>query len=258
MTRTKTRDGADRGRERDRGSARSPCGPPGAPAIPRRRRRRCDARTSRPSLRASVASPASRPAATNARPEPRSPRAASHSAADDERLVEREVVRLGHVDRGQQRDRDEDARRRRRRTAGAPASRAIAQVSGAASAPMSANGARGRPGDVAEERAGTGPGRSTPAASSGRSRGSAGSGRPGSCPPTSAKIQMKSTLKPWPACSVPGDVHVVGRVGVGRVREVRDQHAPGRRGRARTGGGGYARPVQRSTGSRARRPVRMA
>ena len=68
-------------------------------------------------------------------------------------------------------------------------------------------------------------------------------------PPTSAKIQMKSTLNPVPACEAPGDVDVVARIGVGRVRKLRDRAPDGRRGRARIGGGGYARPVQRSTGS---------
>ena len=101
------------------------------------------ASTSMPSLRDRVARPASRPAATNARPAlPAAQGAGAHpQRRDDQRLVEREVVRLDEVDRRQQRDRGQDARRRRRRTSVALASRAMAQVSGAAVAPMSANGA---------------------------------------------------------------------------------------------------------------------
>ena len=56
-----------------------------------------------------------------------------------------------------------------------------------------------------------------------------GIGRVGSAgivPPTSAKIQMKSTLKPVPGVERSGDVDVVRRIGVGRVREVPDQHRP--------------------------------
>ena len=87
-----------------------------------------------------------------------------------------------------------------------------------------------------------------------------GMGRVGSAgrwPPTSAKIQMKSTLRPWPAAR-------------DRARRRRSTPSPGTRGpgtgrtgprgprrRARTTGQRYARPVQRSTGSGHRRPVRM-
>ena len=56
-----------------------------------------------------------------------------------------------------------------------------------------------------------------------------GIGRVGSAgilPPTSAKIQMKSTLKPCPAWSCARDVDVVRGVGVGRVREVPDEQRP--------------------------------
>ena len=72
-------------------------------------------------------------------------------------------------------------------------------------------------------------------------------------PPTSAKIQMKSTLKPCPAVRAfarrPRSRPSPGTRGSGSARSAR----PGRRGRARTGAREYARPVQRSTGSPARR-----
>ena len=55
---------------------------------------------------------------------------------------------------------------------------------------------RGRPGDVAEEPQERHLDDAMRAASSGHSRGSAGSGRRGIVPPTSGKIQMKSTLNP--------------------------------------------------------------
>ena len=133
---------------------------------------------------------------------------------------------------------DQDARRRRRRRAARPRRGRSPRSSGAASAPMSANGSGGRPRRRRRRARGTAPGRSTPAASSGRSTGSAGPGWTGISPPTSGKIQMKSTLKPWPGVSCPRDVHVVERIGIGGVREVPDEHAPGRRGRARTAAGG--------------------
>ena len=61
-------------------------------------------------------------------------------------------------------------------------------------------------------------------------------------PPTSAKIQMKSMLKPCPAVSALRDVDVVGRVGVGRVRELPDQHRPD----------GEGEPVQEQGGTHGR------
>ena len=81
-----------------------------------------------------------------------------------------------------------------------PASRPIAHASGAASDPMMANGSA--------EANGVGPrshmnGTWTIEAS-GIQWALLGIGRmgtAGSLPPTSAKIQMKSTLKPWPAAS---------------------------------------------------------
>ena len=85
-------------------------------------------------------------------------------------------------------------------TAVAPASRPIAQVSGAASAPMSANGSA--------EAIAVGPSSQMNGTwtieASGIQWAFDGIGRAGSAgilPPTSAKIQMKSTLKPWPAAS---------------------------------------------------------
>ena len=139
ITRTKSADAGDRRPERDgRGAAtgrraRRASGPRRRPgrAPPGRAGRRCG--------KGSPARPAGRRPRT-ARPEPFRPRAAIHREPSDQRLVEREVVGLDEVDRGEQRDRDQDPG-----ADGAPgarpASRAIAQVSGAASEPMSANGA---------------------------------------------------------------------------------------------------------------------
>ena len=53
-----------------------------------------------------------------------------------------------------------------------------------------------------------------------------------------------------------GHVDVIEGIRVGRVRKVRRSAPVGRPGRARTRGWGYARPVQRSTGSGLLRPVR--
>ena len=142
----------------------------------------------------------------------------------DQRLVEGEVVRLDHVDRGQQRDRDQDARRRRprcraiRRRARSPTSAGRpARRSGRTAAPTPRRRRRRPPG--------TGPGRWTRAASSGRSRGSAGRGRrdraadlredPDEVDVEAAARRERSR-----------DVDVVGRIGIRRVREVPDEHHP--------------------------------
>ena len=77
------------------------------------------ARTSRPSLRDSVARPASRPATAKDRGDPLSPRAPSQNVASDERLVEREVVGLDQV-HGRQRPGRRRGRRRRARHRPAP------------------------------------------------------------------------------------------------------------------------------------------
>ena len=80
----------------------------------------------------------------------------------------------------------------------APASRAIAQVRGAASDPINANGAAAAQATSPKmARNGT-----WTIDASGIQWALEGIGRVGSAgmtPPTSAKIQMKSTLNPWPA-----------------------------------------------------------
>ena len=82
----------------------------------------------------------------------------------------------------------------------APASRAIAQVSGAASAPISANGAA----DAHATSPKTARNGTWTIDASGIQWAFEGIGRVGTAgivPPTSGKIQMKSTLKPAPAWS---------------------------------------------------------
>ena len=134
------RDAADGGRERDRGRPRAGRSARHA-SDPRRRRGRAPRGRAGRRSATSVARPASSPAPTNARvDEPRSAAGAEPERADDERLEEREVVRLGHVDGRQQRDRGQDPGTHGDRRLRAPKSRAIAQVSGAAIAPISANG----------------------------------------------------------------------------------------------------------------------
>ena len=151
------------------------------------------------SLRAIDASPTSRPgrrrtpavAAQPARREPQRRR--------DQRLEDREVLGLGHED-GRQRPGWRPGRRRR---AGpvrdAPTSRAIAQVSGAASEPMRTIGsAEATP--SAPKSARNGAWMNEASGSQWALEGIGRTASAGSSPPTSAKIQMKSTLKPWPAC----------------------------------------------------------
>ena len=81
----------------------------------------------------------------------------------------------------------------------APASRAKPQISGAARAPISANGSAAAQATSPKiDRNGT-----WTIDASGIQCAFEGIGRTGSAgsdPPTSAKIQMKSTLKPCPAC----------------------------------------------------------
>ncbi len=82
----------------------------------------------------------------------------------------------------------------------APASRAIAQVSGAASAPISANGAADAQATSPNtNRNGTWTSEASGIQCALEAIGS--TGLAGMAPPTSAKIQMKSTLRPWPAWS---------------------------------------------------------
>ena len=64
-----------------------------------------------PSLRASVARPASSPASANERPSPLSPRAVQPERRRHERMEDREVLRLGHEDGRGAGDRRQHARR---------------------------------------------------------------------------------------------------------------------------------------------------
>ena len=105
----------------------------------------------------------------------------------------------------------------------APASRAIAQVSGAAVAPINANGrADAQATSPKASRNGT-----WIKDASGIQWAFDGIGRTGSAgrtPPTSGKIQIKSMLKSVTGRQRPGDVDVIERIGVGRVRKVPDEH----------------------------------
>ncbi len=99
---------------------------------------------------------------------------------DDQRLVEREVVGLRHVDGGQQRDRHEHARPDRHERSARPRPGRWPRSAARRSRRSARTGAP-TPRRRHRRSPGTGPGRSTPAASSGRWTGSAGSGPPGSC-----------------------------------------------------------------------------
>ena len=108
-------------RRRRQGSAAAAAGlPPDAHRARSRSHRTVatsTASTSTPSLRDSVATPASSPARTKSRGWPRRPRAGQPQRARDQRLVEREVVGLDHVHERQGRERGQDAGADRRRTA---------------------------------------------------------------------------------------------------------------------------------------------
>ena len=101
-----------------------------------------------------------------------------------------------------------------------PASRAIAHASGAAAAPISANGRFDA--SVVGPRAqmnGT-----ITIDASGIQWAFDGTGRTGFAgivPPTSGKIQTKSTLKPWPAASCRATSTYVRGVGIGGIGEAR-------------------------------------
>ena len=173
-------DAADGGADAGSPGGRAPCRPPRAPAVPGERRARATARTSRPSLRDSVARPGEQAGRGERAPGPLEAAGRHPQRPDDQRLVEREVVGLDQVDRRQERDRDEDARRRRRtQRAGAGVAR-DRPGQRAPPARRSARRARPRPTPRSRRPRGTAPGRSTRAASSARSTGSAGSDRPGS------------------------------------------------------------------------------
>ena len=180
MTRRNSASGGHAGEDRDRRAIVDVA--PGAPARDARAapERRSASQMSpieparrTPSLRASVASPASRPAIANDRPSPLRPRAVSHSVAGDERMEDREVLGLGHEHGGGARDRGDHAGRRGHDRAGAgvpgddPRQRRHERADEHAG-----QGAR-------ERRSGRGARRTAPAgssrgAASGRSRGSAG------------------------------------------------------------------------------------
>ena len=158
MTRTKTATAPtaaahEMGRRRPLGRARRPRRDRRATSASDPTRTRARARPARAGRRSGRASrdPAKKPAATNARPEPRRPRAAIQKRRDDERLVEREVVGLGHVDGREERDRDEEPgpdrheRPRARVARDRPGQRRRDRAD-------ERERQRGRPRDVAEER----------------------------------------------------------------------------------------------------------
>ena len=178
--------------------------PPARPARQARQRSQMNAipsapRTSSPSFRDSVAIPASSPARTKERGDPRRPRAPIHSAAatsgwNSEKLSGWTMYvndRTGIATRNPA----PIATRRR-----APASRAMAQVSGAAVAPISAKGsADAQATSPKSSRNGT-----WTTDASGIQWAFDGIGRTGSAgttPPTSGKIQIRSMLNPSPAAS---------------------------------------------------------
>ena len=138
------RPAADRGEERDRAPILH-VDPSCRPRRARHQRTRSTSQTrpiaparSTPSLRPRDARPASSPATANgAAVALEAPRRAPERGRD-QRMEDREVLGLGHEDRGRARHRAQDARRRRPRAGVASASRAIAQVSGAAIEPMRA------------------------------------------------------------------------------------------------------------------------
>ena len=211
------------GRERDR---------PGAPARPADRH----ASASGPTAKATpsddqhqhaVVARERREAGQQARPArttaavPSQPARRQPQRAGDQRLVEREVVRLGHVDEATAPAAPSGRPRRLPRTDGAPASRAIAQVSGAASAPMSANGSGGRASAVgpSSQMNGTWTMRRQrhPVRVRRDRQGRVGRDRAADLGEDPDEVDVEAVA---PRASSPGDVDVVGRVRVGRVREV--------------------------------------
>ncbi len=157
------------------------------------------ASTSTPSLRDSVASPASSPASAKSRGRPRSPRAASHSDPATSGWYSEKLSGCAMYTN----DRAGNAVSTPAAAAtngDSPASRAIAQASGAANAPAIANGSA--------DAIAVGPrsqmnGTWTIEASGIQCALDAigSTGLAGILPPTSAKIQTTSTLNPWPEAS---------------------------------------------------------
>ncbi len=178
------------------------------------------------SLRAIEASPTRSPAAAYDFVSPRSPRAANHrvAATSGWKIAKFSGCGMNTV----------PAAGMAARTAApsctvreAPMSRAISQVSGAASEPMSTIGSA--------DAIAVAPMSTMNGAWMNDARGSQcafdGMGRTasaGNLPPTSAKIQTKSTFSPCPLAERPRHVDVVERIRVGRVGE--QEHQPGANG----------------------------
>ena len=247
MTRTNTRDSRQRRRDRDRRSAR-PRRAPGPPAIPGEHQpERAAARTARRCAPGSPGRRAARPGRTTGRspagrgrPSTGRPRRAAGRAKSCRAGPCRRSTAAGSRPGSRRRPPRTRARRRRGRSP-----RSAARPS----APISANGSA----DAQARRPNSGKERhlddATPAASSGRSTGSAGPGSAGMAAADLGEDPDEVDVEALAGVQRPGDIDVVERIRVRRVRKVPDQDQPGRRGRARTTGGGYARPVQRSTGS---------
>ena len=183
-----------------RGRARPSRGPrpPRPPAVPRNTRPIAPS-TSSPSLRARDASPASSPAIANDQGWPLSPRPARNSAPATSVPYSAKFsgwTMYASDSAGTAVMIPAPTATSRR----SPASRAIAQASGAAAAPISANGRFAA--SVVGPRASMN-GTMTIDASGIQCAfdGIGRTGLAGSVPPTSGKIQTKSTEKPWPEAS---------------------------------------------------------
>src|SRR4051812_10125956 len=151
-------------------------------------------RTSNPSLRDNVATPASRPAAANDRGEPLSPRAPIHSDArtsgwNSEKLSGWTMYTTDSTGTAMRIPAPRATR------ADARASRAIAHVSGAANDPMSANGRADAQG-VSPRIQMNGTWMTDASGIQCAFEGIGSTGFAGMVPPTSGKIQMRSMLKP--------------------------------------------------------------
>ena len=148
-------------------------------------------------MRASVASPASRPAMANERPSPFRPRAVSHSVAATSgcRIAKFSGWAMNTVAApGTAAITPADVATSGR----APASRAMTHVSGATSAPMSTPG-RALASAVGPRSEMNGAWRKLARGSQWAFDGIGRTAGSGSRLPTSAKIQTKSTFRPWPA-----------------------------------------------------------
>ena len=246
-------------RHDERRRARRTPPPPTTGSLVRRQRSHRNASpsaasTSSPSFRDSVARPARRPAAAKAPRRALQPAGTHPEGRQDERLIEGEVVRLDHVHDRHDGDRDEDAgtERDHARRAGIAGHRPGEGCGQGAEQGERQRRCPSRRTEHGDERDLDQRRQWHPMGVRGDRQGRVGRDRSADLGEDPDQVDRESTT----VGEVPGDVHVVERIGIRRVGEVPDEHDPRRPGQARIGRTGYARPVQRSTGSWSFRPVR--